>query len=345
MKITRKEMLEWLQSVNPLDADELFRIADRIRYEFVGDEVHLRGLVEFSNYCSRSCQYCGIAATSRDVQRYRMSQAEILECAREIKKLNYGTIVLQSGEDWGVDTAWVAELLKMIKGETGLAITLSLGEREPKEFEEWFAAGADRYLLRFETSNQGLYAKIHPNLANKVSDRFAILRSLRKIGYEIGSGVMVGIPGQSYEDLVNDLLMFKKLDLDMIGIGPYIAAPGTPLSFNQELRQIVPATVSMACKVVALARIVCPKSNIPSTTALATLEGASGRLQGLSCGANVLMPNVTPEQYRRLYAIYPDKTALNEEEEHFSLAEWLKSFGRKQGQGRGDSVNILERMA
>ena len=339
MDITRNEVAEWLLTTDPLALDELFRIADRVRYEFVGDAVHLRGLVEFSNYCSRNCAYCGISVTSHGAKRYRMSSEEILHCARKIKKLKYGTIVLQSGEDWGMSTGWMSELLAEIKSETGLAITLSVGERDYSELEEWFAAGADRYLLRFETTNQELYRKIHPNLSSKISNRLQILRDLRKIGYEVGSGVMVGIPGQTYDDLVNDIMMFQELDLDMIGIGPYIPAPGTPLAADIS-DPIVPRSVEMACRVVALARIVCPRTNIPSTTALATLMGENGRLQGLNCGANVLMPNVTPEKYRKMYAIYPNKSALNEEEGDFLLADWLKAIGREQGVGHGDSKNM-----
>ncbi len=343
VEITRKDIYHWLTTDNPVEVDKLFRIADRVRYEFVGDAVHLRGLVEFSNYCARDCQYCGISATSSRVKRYRMTQDEILECARQIVELDYGTMVLQSGEDWGVDTEWFSDLLRRIKSETGLAVTLSVGERNYDELEEWFKAGADRFLLRFETSNSSLYKLIHPDLNNKLSNRLEILRNLRSIGYEVGSGVMVGILGQTYDDLVNDIMLFKELDLDMIGIGPYIPSPGTPLCDNTILEQIVPGSVEMACRVVALTRLVCPRSNIPSTTALATLNGVEGRLQGLNCGANVLMPNVTPARYREMYTIYPHKTALNERENNFSLAEWLESFGREQGQGRGDSVNIKYR--
>lgn len=344
MEITRDDIVDWLNSDDTNKVNELFRIADRVRYEFVGDEVHLRGLVEFSNRCVRDCKYCGISVTSSDINRYRMTHDEIVDCAKYIKKLKYGTMVLQSGEDHSMSKEWMSDLLKRVKDETGLAVTLSVGERDFDELEEWFEAGADRYLLRFETTNQELYERIHPNLAGKVSDRFKILRILREIGYEVGSGVMVGIPGQTYADLENDLNMFKELDLDMIGIGPYIPSPGTQLADSAQPEDyLVPNTVEMACKMVALARIICPKANIPSTTALATLEGVEGRLQGLNCGANVLMPNVTPVKYRKLYSIYPSKTALNEEEGGFVLADWLESFGRVQGVGRGDSENMRSR--
>ncbi len=343
MDISRTEIADWIHADSPEIINELYRIADRVRYEFVGDEVHLRGLVEFSNYCARDCQYCGIGVNCSDISRYRMSHDEILECARNIVELKYGTMVLQSGEDWGIDTEWMTTLLKRIKDETGLAVTLSVGERTDDELLEWFEAGADRFLLRFETTNQALYEKIHPNLGDKVSNRFGMLKRMREIGYEVGSGAMVGIPGQTYNDVVNDIMMFKELDLDMIGIGPYIPSPGTPLYDDVSLQRVVPGSVDMACRVVALARLVCPKSNIPSTTALATLNGVDGRIQGLSCGANILMPNITPAKYREMYSIYPSKTALNEKESGISLSEWLESIGRIQGSGRGDSINKVER--
>lgn len=343
MNITENEILDWLYETDQEKLQQLFAQADRVRKENVGDAVHLRGLVEFSNYCARRCAYCGIAVNFHDIQRYRIPHDEILEAAGKIVKLGYGTIVLQSGEDWGMSTEWMTELLVRIKKETALAVTLSVGERDIEELKEWYKAGADRYLLRFETSNKELYRKIHPDLAVKQSDRFQLLRELREIGYEVGSGVMVGIPGQTYQDLLNDIRAFAEYDLDMIGIGPYIVSPGTDLAENTELEQLVPNSVDMACKVVAMARIVCPRVNIPSTTALATLKGVSGRIQGLNCGANVLMPNLTPLKYRSLYTIYPAKTALNEEEGHFHLSEWLESIGRVQGTGRGDSLNLSSR--
>ena len=345
MHISNCEIKNLLREEDNNKIQELFARADSVRKKYVGDAVHLRGLVEFSNFCARRCAYCGISANFSDVKHYRMSHAEVLESAKKIVKLGYGTIVLQSGEDWGMTTEWMTELLLLIKKETNLAVTLSVGERNITELQEWFEAGADRYLLRFETSNRELYRKIHPDIQSRVSDRFALLKELRRIGYEVGSGVMVGIPGQTYDDLVNDIRAFHELDLDMIGIGPYIASPGTELANNKELEKIVPNTVDMACKVVALARIVCPDVNIPSTTALATLSGENGRVQGLNCGANVLMPNITPPEYRCLYSIYPEKTALNEEEGEFHLSEWLASIGRTQGNGRGDSLNLLSRMS
>ena len=164
----------------------------------MGDEVHLRGLIELSNYCVRACGYCGLRAANREIERYRMSADEILDCAGKAREYGYGTVVLQSGEDYGIHTGWMAELVTRIKRETDLAVTLSLGERPDDDLELWRAAGADRYLLRFETSDDELYRLIHPDLPGRRSDRFAILATLKRLGYEAGSGIMVGIPGQTW---------------------------------------------------------------------------------------------------------------------------------------------------
>jgi biotin synthase len=228
-----------------------------------------------------------------------------------------------------------------------LAVTLSLGERSFDELAAWKAAGADRYLLRFETSNRELFDRIHPPPGNGKSDRIAILRQLRELGYEVGSGVMIGIPGQSYEDLADDILLFAKLDLDMIGVGPYLPHPQTPLAKipNSEIRNPkshqVPNTELMTYKVVALARLVCPRANIPSTTALATLNRASGREMGLQRGANIVMPNLTPPQYRAMYEIYPAKACIYETADacHDCMAKRVAAIGRTVGVGRGDSPN------
>ncbi len=304
-----QDILCWLRATNEERLEDLFRLADATRRQYVGDKVHLRGLVEVSNHCVRRCAYCGVSAHRADLVRYRMTQDEILDCAR--KAVEYGTVVLQAGEDYGLTTEWVAELIRRIKRETGVVVTLSLGERPDEDLAAWKQAGADRYLLRFETSDPDLYEQIHPSLPGRPSDRFAILRTLKRLGYEVGSGVMVGIPGQTFESLVADIEVFRELQLDMIGVGPYIAHPATPLAScppAPDGRQ-VPNTELMACKVLALTRLARPDANIPSTTALATLRHDSAVDLGLSRGANVVMPNLTPARYRCLYEIYPGKGA------------------------------------
>jgi biotin synthase len=275
-----------------------------------------------------------------------MEADEILDCARLAVRFGYGTLVLQSGEDYGITTDWLSDVIARVKQETGLAVTLSLGEREDHELVEWRRAGADRYLLRFETSNRELYDRIHPPLPGRHSDRFQILRRLREIGYEVGSGIMVGIPGQTWDDLANDILLFREYDIDMIGIGPYIPHPETPLGKDGSLFQSspadqVPSTELMTCKVVALTRILCPLINIPSTTALATINRAEGREHGLSRGANICMPNLTPRTYRELYEIYPAKSSCDEnaDESNTRIQARIRAMGRTIGTGRGDSLN------
>jgi len=341
----------WLRENNPARLAELWQQADLTRQREVGGDVHLRGLVEISNYCIRLCAYCGLRAPNSGLQRYRMTADEIMTSVRMAVGFGYGTVVLQSGEDPGIGTRWMADLIRRIKAETPLAVTLSLGERADEDFAAWREAGADRYLLRFETSNAALYDRLHPSLPGRRSDRLAMLRRLRQLGYEVGSGVMIGIPGQTYDDLAADIALFADLDLDMIGVGPYLLHPDTPLG-DPEFRPLVPDgdqvpnNELMTYKVIALARLVCPRANIPSTTALATLNRAQGRELGLVRGANVIMPNLTPPQYRALYEIYPNKACIAETGAacYACLVERIEGLGRRAGAGRGDSPNYGRRL-
>lgn len=343
VSLTPEGILRWLKEDDEDKLRELWAIADETRKANVGDEVHLRGLVEISNHCRRSCLYCGLAVTHDSLGRYRMTIPEIVACAAQARGFGYGTVVLQSGEDFHLDGEWIADVIRQIKHQTSLAVTLSLGERDERDLALWKLAGADRYLLRFETSNRRLYDQIHPAVGNVTSDRFAILRNLRSIGYEIGSGVMVGLPGQSFEDLANDIEWFGRLDLDMIGLGPYIPHDDTELGRRRQTMMLppdrqVPATELMTYKMLALARLICPQANIPSTTALATINNATGRELGLSRGANVIMPNVTPLKYRAMYEIYPAKVCISDSAADCSLCvkARIASIGRTVGKGRGD---------
>jgi biotin synthase len=342
----KQEILTWLRTTDENDLSKLWQMADRVRQQHVGQDVHLRGLIEISNICARMCGYCGINVNNTAIGRYRMTEDEIIACAHKAAGYGYGTVVMQAGEDYGITREWVNSLIRRIKRETNLAVTLSLGERTDEEFRAWFDAGADRYLLRFETSNRTLYNRIHPPLPGKPSDRIALLRRLRQIGYETGSGVMIGIPGQTYDDLANDILMFGELDLDMIGVGPYIPHHATPLgnpglATHFAAAEQVPNSEVMTYKVIALSRLACPWANIPSTTALATINTDSGRELGLSRGANIVMPNVTPRKYRALYEIYPSKACIDETaaECRSCMSRRIFSIGRTIGAGRGDSPN------
>jgi biotin synthase len=338
-----KEIEQWLRESDTERLNQLWDAADRVRRDHVGDEVHLRGLIEVSNHCIRTCAYCGIRAPNTAILRYRMNKPEILECAREAERLGYGTVVLQAGEDYGIKQTWLADIIRTIKQDAKLAVTLSMGERPLEDLIAWREAGANRYLIRFETSDPLLYDLIHPPLPHpKWISRFAILEALRELGYEAGGGVMIGIPGQSYSSLARDIELFREMDLDMIGVGPYIAHPETPLGTGEITSDLEPmdqvsGTEEMTCKVVALARLVRPDANIPSTTALATIDKQFGREKGLMRGANVVMPNLTPPHYRVLYEIYPEKACLNETAE--ACADCLQSrigaIGRKIGSGPG----------
>jgi biotin synthase len=338
----KTEILGWLHETNTERLAEMWLRADETRRQHVGDAVHLRGLVEISNFCARQCAYCGLRAGNLLLGRYRMDADEIFFAALQAAKFGYGTLVLQAGEDYELTTEWMAEVVRQIKNETPLAVTLSLGERPDKDLAAWREAGANRYLLRFETSDRNLFEEIHPPLGNRKCDRIAILQRLREFGFEVGSGIMVGIPGQTYASVADDIALFRELDLDMIGIGPFIPHPATPLGsgfkiFPSVNGERVPNTELMVYKAVALTRLVRPDANIPATTALATINKMNGRELGLQRGANVFMPNLTPLKYRRLYEIYPGKACIAETGDACNgcLGLRIRSLGRHIGSGAG----------
>lgn len=358
-------LLTWLQTFEPAHLAFLFATADATRQRNVGQEVHLRGLVEIGNYCQRQCLYCGLRSGNLGIERYRLSTPQILQAAHLAAEYGWGTVVLQAGEDAGFSQQSISEIVSLIKQQTSLAVTLSLGERSHTELAAWRQAGADRYLLRFETSDQALFNYIHPHQSSQAS-RLQILQDLRELGYEVGSGIMVGIPGQSYLSVAHDLDLFRQLRLHMVGLGPFIPSPGTPLAEAQaggpKLRdgltqaelagdseselayQQIPNDELAVYKTLALTRILLPKANIPATTALATINKPSGRLLGLQRGANVVMPNLTPSEQRRLYNIYPDKACANEtaEQTREGIEAQLASIGRGVSQGPGTSLAYLD---
>lgn len=300
--------------------DWLFKEADRIRHENVGNEVHLRGLIEFSNICKRQCKYCGLRSPNKEVERYRLSKEEILLTAKNAVDLGYRTIVLQSGEDDYYDTNRMCEIIKEIK-KLDVAITLSIGEKTYDEYQEFKKAGADRYLLRIETTDKELYKNMHPG-AN-IENRFECLYNLKKLGYETGTGCLIGLPNQTIESLADDILFFKELDADMIGIGPFIPHEQTPLKNSEK------GDFWLALKVMALTRLNLPDINIPATTAMETIN-PNGRIVALNSGANVVMPNVTSLEYRAKYEIYPGKICINENPEQCRdcIEAKIKSIGR-----------------
>jgi biotin synthase len=316
------------------DQERLYRTADDVRRRNVGDEVFLRGIVEFSNFCRKSCDYCGIRGPNRAVTRYRMTPEEIVDLAAKARELGNTTVVLQSGEDAWFTADRVCELLRAIKRRVDIAITLSIGERPLAELVRFKEAGCDRYLLRFETSDRELFKRIHPD--DDFDERMACLQNIRRAGIQVGSGFMIGLPFAELRTLARDILFTTELQLDMIGCGPYLAHPDTPLAGQPVLED-----KEIYFKTIAILRLLNPRAHIPATTAFdALFEG--GRDLVLTRGANVFMPNVTPQKYRGLYLLYPNKPCVDEDSGQCSICVVgrLSRIGRKVGRGPGHSVRV-----
>ncbi len=300
--------------------DWLFSLADKVRKENVGEEVHLRGLIEFSNICKCMCKYCGLRCENSYAERYRISPSSIISTAQKACNAGYKTIVLQSGEDKFFSQKIMSEIISEIK-KFDTAVTLSIGERSFDDYKAFKDSGADRYLIRIETTDKDLYKKMHPNMS--FENRVRCLKDLRTLGYEVGTGCLVGLPEQTIESLASDILFFKEINADMVGIGPFIAHPQTPLKNCKN------GDFTLALKVMALTRIMLKNINIPATTAMETLN-PDGRLIALQCGANVVMPNVTDLNYCEKYDIYPNKAHLDYDISHSRkvIEDKLKTIGR-----------------
>jgi biotin synthase len=313
------------------EENELTHWADEVRSSCCGDEVHLRGVIEFSNYCIRDCLYCGLRRSNKKLTRYRMAKEEIVECALRGFRAGLKTIVLQSGDDPGYREEDISRIIHLIKAKADVAITLCVGERDYRDYSAWKKAGADRYLLKHETANPVLYSRLHPG--QTLASRLKILGWLKEIGYQVGAGNIVGLPGQTLRDLANDILLMKELDVEMAGIGPFIPHPDTPLGEEKQ------GELNMSLKVLAVARIVLRDVHLPATTAVGSIH-PEGREKALKAGANVVMPNITPKQYRPLYQIYPGKICLDEDPENClcCLTKRIESCGRKIAQNKGHSL-------
>ena len=307
--------------------DILFAAADRTRKKYVGDEVHLRALIEFTNICKNQCLYCGLQCQNKKIERYRLDPETIISLAQKAVQYGYKTIVLQGGEDPFFTADILVPILQKIKS-FGLAITLSIGERSTEDYRAFKQAGADRFLLRIETTDKTLYEKYNP--AMSFENRLRCLQDLKQLGYEVGTGILVGLPGQTMQSLAKDILFFKELNADMIGLGPFIPNPDTPLK-NAPKPLLTPAL-----KVMALTRLLLPDINIPATTAMETIE-PNGRLRALQAGANVVMPNVTEGTARLNYALYPGKACAGEDPSHCRgcLTAKLAAIGRPVSTGYG----------
>lgn len=305
-----------LYLLRELSFEQLAKMADNVTKQIHGERVHLRAIIEFSNYCKCNCLFCGIRRGNRKLPRYRMKKEEIIKVAEEAAKEGFKTIVLQSGEDPLWNAKKLSEVVKEIK-KFNVAVTLSVGELSYNDYAILKEAGADRYLLKFETSDEALFKKLKPDTT--LEKRIQCLRWLKEIGYETGSGIIVGLPGQSLESIAQDIAVMKELKLDMVGIGPFIPHPETPLA------QYPSGSAFLTLKVLAITRLVLPKANIPATTALGSLS-PTFRLKAFYCGANVLMPDITPTIYRRLYEIYPGKTHSKSSYSYWK--DTLKSLGK-----------------
>lgn len=330
-KLNKEEIVRRLK--DDVGQEKLLREADKVRHDNVGDEVHLRGLIEFSNICRNNCLYCGIRRDNKLLQRYRMSEDELIETARRGTELGFKTIVMQSGEDMYYDTGRMCRIIETIK-KFDVAVTLSLGERKYEEYKDFRNAGADRYLMRIETTDKDLYHRLDP--AMSWQHRYECLLMLKELGYELGSGSMVGLPGQSVESIADDLLFMQELKVDMAGIGPFIPHQQTPL------KDTAGGTLDLALRTMALMRIMLQDINIPATTAMESLH-PQGRIKALQSGANVVMPNITEGEYRKLYELYPGKICVNDTPAHCRSCIGLKimSIGRTIGQSYGSHKTKL----
>ena len=306
----------------------LFKAADEIRKKFVGDEIHLRALIEFSNICQNNCCYCGLRRGNKNITRYRLDEDSIFHLAEyAVTQLGLKTIVLQSGEDLWFSQERLCALIRRIK-TLDTALTLSIGEKTYADYLAYKNAGCDRFLLRIETTDKALYEKYDPDMSwNK---RKQCVLDIKSVGLETGTGCLVGLPNQTIESLADDILFFKEIGADMVGIGPLIPHPDTPLA------QAEGGTFTLACKVMALTRLILPDINIPATTAMETLE-PNGQLKALQSGANVIMPNVTLSDVRKHYELYPGKSSTNLAscDALVSFKQKLISIGRTIGQDYG----------
>lgn len=337
--VLSKEDIIFLLKINKKDdLDKLFKKADEIRREYIDNNVYIRGVLEFSNYCKNDCLYCGIRRSNLKLQRYRIKPKEIIKIAENaVSNLGFKTVLLQSGEDDFYTTESIKNIIKSILKKCDCRVALSIGERKIEEYKRFYEAGARRCLIRFETSNKKLFKKLHPKSSltkNSFERRIWLIKELKKIGYQVGTGPMIGLPGQEVEDLADDILLYNKLNINMVGMGPFICHPDTPLAGNLN------GTFEMSLKMIAVTRIVCKDIFISATTALQTLNRINGRELALQAGANLLMPNTTPKKYRELYQLYPNKVCIYENPYDCAncVKKVIQSVGRVIGKGYGDTI-------
>lgn len=335
-KLLREDILSLL-NLEPEEDALLFKLADQVRHQYMEDEIHLRGIIEFSNYCVKNCLYCGLRRDNQKLHRYRLSESEICEVGNQAAKLGLKTIVLQSGEDPFYTGEILAKIIARLKAETGVAVTVSIGDRSKEDYRLMKQAGADRYLLKHETADANLFSRLRPGTT--LAGRIKRLYWLKELGFQVGAGNMVGLPGQTCETLADDILLMRELDVEMAGIGPFIPHHQTPL------KDWAGGEVKTTLKVLAVSRLVLPLTHLPATTALASIH-PQGRQMALSGGANVVMPNITPVKYREYYQIYPNKICLTEEATECvsCISNTIRQLGRRVAQDYGHSPKYKERV-
>lgn len=329
--LTKDEFSKLIKNRTPEIAQYLFQKADSVRKKIYGTDVYIRGLIEVSNYCKNDCYYCGIRNSNKEVCRYRLTKDDILMCCDEGYKLGFRTFVMQGGEDGAFTDSFLCDCITSVKEKyPDCAITLSLGERSRKSFKLLFDAGADRYLLRHETAEDSHYKRLHPSYMS-LDERKECLYNLKDIGYQVGTGFMVGSPFQTEENLALDMLFLKELNPHMVGIGPFIPHAKTPF------KDYSAGTLELTIFMLGLIRLMLPSALLPATTALATIS-PNGREKALAAGANVIMPNLSPLNLRKLYSLYDGKAHTNEEaaEGLNKLKIQVKNAGYRIVTARGD---------
>lgn len=343
---SKKEIVELL-SLRGKEQEDLLFEARQTTDQILGNKVYFRGLIEYSNICLKNCYYCGIRKDNRDQNRYTMTDEEVLECAKFAHEMQYGSIVIQTGER--SDEKFISKiefLLKEIKklSNNELGITISLGEQDKETYKKWFDAGAHRYLLRIETSNPELYSQIHPQ-NQSFKDRVSTLYDIKNSGFQLGTGVMIGLPGQTIENLADDIQFFKELDVDMVGMGPYIEHDQTPLFEQKNFLLPIKERFLLSLNMIAVLRLSMPEINIAATTAMQAID-PEGREKAIKAGANIVMPNLTPVKYRGKYMLYDGKPCLDEDASRCTgcLILRINSTGSEVALGEwGDSRHFINK--
>ena len=329
--LNKEEFKTLLENRNPENSRYLLEKAKEVRDANFGKEVYIRGLIEFTNYCKNDCLYCGIRKSNLNASRYRLTKEEILSCCENGYGLGFRTFVLQGGEDSGFTHEAMVDLVKTIREKyPDCAITLSIGEKSYQEYLDYYQAGANRYLLRHETANVLHYGKLHPQQLS-AQNRQECLRNLKKIGFQVGTGIMVGSPYQTIDNIVEDLMFIKELDPEMVGLGPFIPHKDT------QFADFPAGDEDETLYIIGIVRLLLPNALIPATTALGTID-ANGREKGILAGANVLMPNLSPISVRAKYALYDNKICTGEEaaECNECLRKRMESIGYQMVEKRGD---------